>query len=222
MGTFDVINRRIRSRELFSSRYLFICYQTYCPFQLLVRFLASFEDWWNLFDRLFFVVYDSCSSFICLMVHSLFFFHYISTQAKLSTASLIAPTIQHTNLIDVTLIENWNLHTCRHCKTITHAQANDSPKTLINPSLWVSQCNTQNSIIPISLEICYHTVWHTISCHLFTTIPYYNGWHFKYDLIMPSIGVQTLLYETWFTYWFSYWKSHFYTFIWNFSASSIY
>lgn len=60
-------------------------------------------------------------------------------QAKLSAASLIAPSIQHTNLISVTLIENWNLHTCRYCKVITHAQANDSAKTLINPSLWVRQ-----------------------------------------------------------------------------------
>lgn len=42
------------------------------------------------------------------------------------------------NLINVTLIDHWNLHTCRYCKTITHAQANDSAKTLINPSLWVS------------------------------------------------------------------------------------
>ncbi|XP_055313512.1 uncharacterized protein LOC129574902 isoform X2 [Sitodiplosis mosellana] len=62
-----------------------------------------------------------------------------AANAKLSTASLIAPAIQHTNLIGVTLIENWNLHTCRHCKTITHAQTNDSAKTLINPSLWTNQ-----------------------------------------------------------------------------------
>lgn len=85
------------------------------------------------------------------------FFHYIFTQAKLSAASLIAPTIQHTNLISVTLIENWNLHTCRHCKTITHAQANDSAKILINSSLWVSLCNMLWHIIVqnlISYIIC--------------------------------------------------------------------
>ncbi|XP_031630563.1 uncharacterized protein LOC116345393 [Contarinia nasturtii] len=79
--------------------------------------------------------YIPCSTAENLDSNQLQFFR----TAKLSTASLIAPAIQHKNLISVALIENWNVHTCRHCKTITHAQANDSAKTLINPSLWTNQ-----------------------------------------------------------------------------------
>lgn len=49
------------------------------------------------------------------------------------------PIIQHTDLTSVALIDNWNVYTCKHCKTTTYAQATDSTKYLLNMSLLVSK-----------------------------------------------------------------------------------
>lgn len=54
-------------------------------------------------------------------------------------------TIQHADLINVKLIDNWNVYTCIHCKTVTHAEANDSMKYLMNPTQLV--CPRQNLLL---------------------------------------------------------------------------
>lgn len=66
------------------------------------------------------------------------FFLCFFLQAKQLIETIVEPTIQHPSLVNIETIGNWILHSCRHCKVISHAQSANSVKILINPLLWVS------------------------------------------------------------------------------------